>query len=607
MSGPMNREQIEVLVILGAALALFISRVRVDLVALLVVLALSISGLATPTEAFAGFGSSVVIMIGSLLVVGEALARTGVADVVGGWIGALGRGDEAKTRAAVILASGVLGSCMNSTAVVALFLPIVTRVAQEHRIAPNRLLMPLAYGSLISGMMTLIGTAPNLIVNAELRARGHAALGFFDFTPIGTAVLLAAIVCFWFAAKWLLPPPPPTRGVARRPRVRDLWAQFVTDEEMSRMRVGALSPLAGKSLRESGLGQRFGVRVVAVQTPPEPKLVEPTRELVLKPGQVLTVASTPGTASLAAHELGLYPLEMGARDVAHLDRDLGVGVVMVHPDSELVGKALADTGFRTKHDLHVAGVRRDGAALSDFAHVPLRAADSLLVMGDWARIARLQSDSRDFVVLTLPQELANVAPERGRMPYALLILLLMILSSAFAILPVSTGALAAAVLLVLTRCVPIAEAYRSIHLSSLVLIAGMLPLADALGRTGVLKMAVEALAAAVGDSSPRVMLALVFVASALVGSIVSNSATAVLMGPIAIGVAEATGLAPQAFAMTVAIAASSAYLTPMASPVTGLVVEPGGYRFGDFLRAGAPLAVATLVITLLLVPLLFPL
>jgi len=607
----MSSDQITVLAILAVALALFIGRVRADLVALLVVLALMISGLCTPGQAVSGFGSTLVVMIASLLVVGDALARTGVADAVGGWISRLGKGREGRTRAAVILSSGLLGSVMNSTAVVALFMPVVLRVGHEHRFAPGRLLMPLAYGSLISGMMTLIGTAPNLIVHAELRSRGFDGFGFFDFTPIGLCVLLAAVACFGVGARFLLPPPPTGKAAPRRPRMRDLWAQFVPSEHLVRLKIVPGGALTGKSVREAELGQRFGIRVLAVERPQLRTLdrhahQEPTRDLRFQLGDVLTVAGPPERTEAATAELVLQPTAMTARDLARLDRDLGVAVVMIHPDSELVGKSLSEASFRAQHDLHVAGLRREGVALPEFAHTKLRPSDALLVLGPWTRIAALQSGHRDFVLLTVPSELATAAPARARLPVALMILALMVMASALGLMPVVTSALGAAVLMVVTGCVPMADAYRGIQWSSLVLLGGMLSLAEALGRTGALQLAVENATPLLTGIGFHAALGVIFLASTAVGSIVSNSATAALMGPIAISLAEALGFPPQAFAMAVAIAASSAYLTPMASPVTSLVVEPGGYGFGDFLRAGLPMILATLLITVLLIPVLFP-
>lgn len=608
----MSSDQIIVLAILGGAILLFAAKLRVDLVALLVVLALILSGVASPAEGVAGFGSTVVVMIASLLVVGEALARTGVANVVGSWIARFGKGGEGRTRAAVIVAAGVLGSVMSSTAVVALFLPVVMRIAQDNRLHPGRILMPLAYAALVSGMMTLIGTAPNLVVHAELRARGYAGLGFFEFTPIGASVLACLVLCFALGARWMLPTPPEGSLPARRPRMRELWRQFVPESDLLRLRLAPGAPWVGKSLRESELGTRHGVRVLAVQREDRRSLRRPVHEeahkdLRLQSGDVLTLAGPGERVAALAQEHALEARAPTLRELARLDQDLGVAVVMIRPESELIGKTLVQAGFRTRHNLHVVGLRREGEPLQGFTEVPLRAADSLLVMGRWSRIAKLQEEQRDFVLLTLPTELATRAPARRRMPIALLILLAMVLVSAFGILPVMTSSLLAAVLLVLTRCVSLPDAYRSMQWGSLVLVAGMLPLAEALGRSGLLALAVDGVTATMAGLGARPMIALIFLMTAALGSIVSNTATAVLMGPIAIGLAEAMELRPEAFAMTVAIAASSAYLTPMASPVVSLVVEPGGYDIAHFLRAGLPVSLATLAVCVFLVPVLLPL
>ena len=607
----MSLDQKLVLAILAGSMVLFVARVRVDLVALLVVLALMLTGVTTPAEAVAGFGSTVVVMIASLLVVGEALARTGVADVVGGWISRFGKGGEGRTRTAVVVASGVLGSVMSSTAVVALFLPVVMRVAQEHRLHPGRILMPLAYGALVSGMMTLIGTAPNLVVHAELRARGYEGFGFFEFTPIGVSVLLCVVLCFALGARWMLPAPPEGGLPPRRPRMRDLWRQFVPESDLLRMRLAPGAPWIGQSLRETELGTRHGMRVLAVEREDRRSLRRPVnleagKDLRLQSGDVLTLAGPSERVQALGQEHALEVKPLTMRELARLDQDLGVAVVMIHPESELVGKTLVQASFRTRQNMHAVGLRRDGEAVPGFTEVALKPADSLLVMGRWSRIAKLQEEYRDFVLLTAPTELSTRAPAQRRMPIALAILFSMVVASAFGVLPVMTSALLAAVLLVLTRCIRMADAYRGIHWGSLVLIAGMLSLAEALGREGVVAMAVEGMTTTLAGTGPRVALAVVFLVTAALGSVVSNTATAVLMAPIAIGLAEALGLRPEAFAMTVAIAASAAYLTPMASPVVSLVVEPGKYDLSHFLRAGLPVSLATLAVCVYLTPLLLP-
>ncbi len=611
MIEPMSTDQVLVLAILGIAAALFASnKLRVDLVALLVLLALAFTGLCTTAQLGDGFGSTVVIMVGSLFVVGEALSRTGVAAWIGDQIARLGRGHEGRTRVVVVAAVGVLGSVMSSTAVVALFLPVVLRIAEDQRWAPGRLLLPLAYGALVSGMLTLVGTAPNLVVHAELRNQGHEGFGFFAFTPIGGGVLLLLIAVFAIGSRWLLPAGVPLKALRIRPKMRELWGQFVPEPDLKRLRIGSESELVGVSPREFDIGKRFGVRIVGIERAAgrgsrRGMILEPKPDVLFHVGDVLTVIGSAERLQTFATEcvLDAAPDPLG---LSELDHDIGIAVVMIHPESSLIGKTLAQASFRTRYHLHVAGVRRDGEPRHDFAHDPLRASDALLVMGPWSRINQLRDEHLDLVLLTVPAELAAVAPARRRMPIALLVVAAMVIGSASGLVPVVTSSLAAAVAMVLGRCITLADAYRSIHWGSLVLIAGMLPLAGALERTGVLALVVDGVGGVATDAGPRVLLAALFVTTTAIGCFVSNTATAVLMAPVALGFADAMDVRPQAMAMTVAIAASSAYLTPMGSPVVTLVFEPGGYRPIDLLRAGLPMFVLTMLVCVVLVPWLFP-
>jgi di/tricarboxylate transporter len=600
------------LAILGAAGILFVSgRIRVDAVAILVVLALMLSGVRTPAEALSGFGNTVVLLVAALLVVGESISRTGVAAAVGLWIARRSRGSETRTRLLLVLAPAVLGSVMSSTAVVAIFIPVVMTVAREHRIAPSRLLLPLSYGALISGMMTLIGTAPNVIASAELRERGFEGLGFFSFTPVGAGVLGAALLLFGLATRWVLPAAAAPQA-GRAPGMREIWAAHAENAELHRLRVVTRSTLLGSTPKLAQLGGAYGVRVVMLERLARGgwgrgAAVIPTPDTEFRAGDTLTlIGPGDGVARLAADHR-LRRMRTTERDVGRLAKEVGVATVLVHPESSLIGRSLEQASFRTRYNLHVAGVRRGREALHDFQEAPLQAADTLLVVGPWSRIARLPSDAHELIVLTLPAEMAAVAPARGKAPYALAILAGMVFLSAFDIVPVVVAALLAAAAAVATRCVPMAEVYRTMHWGSLVLIAGLLPLADALDQTGAVSHVVDAAAEGLGALGPRAMLAAFFLATALVGSLLSNTATAVLMAPIAVETAVRLGVEPHAFAMTVAIAASSAFLTPVSSPVVTLVVEPGGYRFSDFLRAGVPTLLLSLLVCLVVIPLLFPL
>lgn len=607
----MSLDQVMALTILAGAAVLFVhGRLRVDVVAVLVMLALAATGLCSATEAVGGFGSTVVVMIGCLLVVGEGLARTGVATIAGDLILRASGGKEGRTRAMLVLAAALLGSVMSSTAVVALFLPVALRIAEERRLSPTRLLLPMAYGALVSGMLTLIGTAPNLVVHAELRAAGRSGFRFFDFTPIGGAVLAFTVAVFAIGGRWLLPRAPSGLGIPGRPRIRDLWPQFVPQGGLARLTIRPDSPLVGRTPREVAFGSQHGVRVLAIERAASRQqrrtMLEPSPDHRFAARDVLVVVG--GEAQIAAAEqgFGVDRLPTVLADGVALDGDFGIAVVMVRPESKLLGKTLAEIAFRTHHRLDVVGIRRDGAPLPDFVHAPLRAADLLLVLGSWSRIRQLSDASQDLILLTMPAESAAVAPARHRLPVALTILAAMVLVTATGLVPVVLASMGAALLMVLSGCLRTTDVYQAMSWSTLVLVAGMLPLATVLDRTGLLTIVVEALQGALAGAGPRVVLAALFVVTALIGSFLSNTATAVLMAPVALRIADAFEVAPEALAMTVAIAASSAFLTPMASPVVTLAYEAGGYRPADLLRAGLPLFLATLLACVLLLPWLLP-
>jgi di/tricarboxylate transporter len=285
---------------------------------------------------------------------------------------------------------------------------------------------------------------------------------------------------------------------------------------------------------------------------------------------------------------------------------MGGAAVLVHPESRLIGKSLREAEFRSNYNLHVMGVRRGKEAIADFKDKALQASDSLFAVGPWSRIQQLRSQTHDFVVLELPREQAEVVPSYRRMPVALAILVAMVSLTVFDLVPLVTAVLMAALAAVFTRCLTMEDAYRAIHWSSLVLIAGMLPLADALDKTGGTRLIVDALMDTMGDASPHLMLSVIFFLTAALGLVLSNTASAVLVAPIAIYTAAALDVSPYPFAVAVLIAASAAYSTPVSTPVVTLVVDPGRYRFMDFVKVGAPLVLLTYLVTALVAPLIFP-
>lgn len=598
-----------VLAILGAAIAAFASdRVRVDAVALAVLLALALSGTVTPAEAVAGFSDAAVLMIGGLFVVGEALVATGIANRLGAWLAGMGQGSEVRLIALLMAVVGGIGAFMSSTGIVAMFIPVVLGIAARTGFSRGRLMMPLSVAALISGLMTLIGTAPNLVVSAALADRGLAPLGFFELTPIGFAVLVVAVLYMTTVGRWLLArpePEPEERGTS----IDELLASYGLIGQVRVFRIGSTSGLAGRTVGEAEVRTRHGVTLVAVirrrggRFGAQPAIAD----RVMRAGDLIAVAAPPAVlARFASIEtLEETPLDDRLRDAARAA--LGVAEVMLAPDAPLIGKSLREAAFRRRRGLTVLAVKRRGKLIDgNLLDVPLAFGDLILVVGGWPQIAGLDRDPGEFVVLRLPTELKTVAPRQRKAPVAVAIVAAMTLAMTFGLVPNVIAVLAAALAVVATGCVSAETAYRSIGWSTLVLIAGMLPLATALDATGVTRELAGGLTRLLADVGPYGMLAVLFLITAAVGMFVSNTATAVLIAPVAIGAAETLGVSTHAFAVTVAIASSCAFVTPVSSPVNTLVLEPGRYTFTDFVKVGLPLLVLALIVTVAMVGLLYP-
>lgn len=607
----MSGETIFVFALIGVAAALMASnRVRFDIVALLVVLALMLSGVLSVGEALSGFGNPVVILVAGLLVVGEMLNRTGVAAAMGDYI--LKKGGSSETRLLIVIMAGaaLLGAVMSSTAVVAIFIPIVLRVAAETGHNASRMLMPMSYAALISGMLTLIATTPNLVVSEELKYAGYEGFGFFSFAPVGLAVLVAAILYILLIGRRLLPREAgETAGGKVGRSVQDLWEDFRIDRVYESVQISQDSTLAGRTITEAGLENHYGVSIIGIMRQTrggEERIASPAPDTGLQAGDVLLIVGHPADHKRLMAEQALTSYSASKRNRQRWLWEIGGAAVLIHPESELIGKSLLEVGFRASYGLGVFGVRRDGEPVADYKDVKLAASDSLLVVGPWSRIQRLQSLHHDFVVLEMPTEQAEVVPAYRRMPLALIILVAMVLLTIFDVVPLVAAVIMAAMAAGATRCLTMEDAYRAIHWSSLVLVAGMLPLADALEKTGGTKIIVDGLMYAVGDTSPRFMLTVIFFLTAALGLFLSNTASAVLVAPIAIIAAEALGVSPYPFAVAVLIAASAAFVTPVSTPVVTLVVEPGRYGFMDFVKVGVPLLLLTYAVTVVLAPLVFP-
>jgi di/tricarboxylate transporter len=610
----MNPQLLVVLGLLGGCVALFIAnKPRMDVVALLAMVVLPLAGIITVPEALAGFSDPNVILIAALFVVGEGLVRTGVANQIGDFLLKHSAGSETRLLVLLMLSAAGLGSVMSSTGVVAIFIPVVLLVAAKRKLSPGRLMMPLAYAGLISGMLTLVGTAPNLVVDSALRHAGHAGFGFFSFTPFGAVILIAGIGYLLVARRWLNRRDDSDASAKRRRQMIDFVRDYHLEAREYRLRIGVGSPLIGQTLEQVGARRRIAVNVVAIERHKghRTEVTEPRADLPFQANDVLLIDVTepPDDERLGLlDEWKLEPLPLLGRYFTDRSREIGMAEVLLPPDSDLVGRTIVEAAFRTRFRLNVIGLRRGREAVDGpIAGEKLRAGDTLRVIGRWKHIRNLQKRSHDFVVLTLPAEIDEVAPAASKAPWALACLALMVTLMVTGWVPNVVAALLACLLMGATRCLSLEAAYRAIQWPSLILIVGMMPFSTALQKTGGVDLAVHGLLRVFGESEPRLLLAALFALTSVVGLFVSNTATAVLMAPIALSAAQALGVSPHPFAMTVALAASAAFMTPVSSPVNTLVMVPGKYRFSDFVRIGVPFTILVMILTVLMVPWLLPL
>lgn len=609
----MNTQLLVVLFLLIAAVVMFaMNKPRMDVVALVMMVALPFTGAIDMGEALAGFSDSNIVLIAALFVIGEGLVRTGVARGVGDLL--IKKAGKTETRLIAFLMVAVcgLGAFMSSTAVTAIFIPIALRMASTTGRSPGQLMMPISIAALISGMMTLVATAPNLVVNSELVRQGFDGFGFFTITPFGIPILILAIIYVLFVRRWLPKQKEEVGGMMRRASLADWVKEYKLADREYRLRISSRSQLIGKALSELQLRSTAGSNIIAIERERRfgRQLIQPTSATVLESGDILLIDLLTRGPDIDAliEQYGLEALPLGGVYFNDRSQEIGMTQVMVPAESPLIGKTLAENNFRTRTGLTVIGVRRGTEALAgDLASEQLRLGDTLLLVGPWTKIERLPMIDSGVVVLQVPIDIQEVLPAPGKAPHAIFCLVLVIGLMVTGIVPNVQAALIGCLLMGVFGCLGMNDAYRSINWKTIVLIVGMLPFSIALQRTGGVDMAADALLAITGGAGPYAVLATLFALTAVLSMFMSNTATAVLLAPVAIAIAKDMEASPYPFAMIVALAASTAFVTPVSSPVNTLVVAPGNYKFGDFVRIGGPFAILTMIVCVFLVPILLPL
>jgi di/tricarboxylate transporter len=596
----MTGEMLIVLSVLLAALVLWVTEwLPIDLVALCIPVVLILTGVLQPGDAVAGFASTALLTVAAILVVSAGLTQTGVITYVGAQIIHFSKGDERRMLLLVMLTMAVFSGFINNTAVVAMFLPIMLGVAQEFEISPSKLLIPLSFASILGGTTSLIGTSTNVLVHGLMEQNGLEGLGMFEITPVGVVYAAVGLTYLYFVGHRLLP----DRGTVTSylggtgsPRASGEYMTEVQVPEGSHL----IGQLVGDSIQRSHPRVRLLqiMRAEAVYWPPLDQVEIAAGDIFLLKGDV--------NEMMALHKqegLDLVP-GLKADAVRYAARDMALAELVITPNSQLTGRSLRDINFRQHYGASVMALQRHGEHLRDeLPSIRLRVGDVLLVMADRNELARLMT-YREFIVLEGVQE---VVVNRDKAPIAIGLVLGLIGLATFSSIPIMVLAMVAAILMIVSRCMTMRQAYASLDMSVLMLIGGAIALGRAMDQTGAATLIADVVVERVGAYGPHVVLSGVYLLTVLFTELMSNNAAAVLMVPIALSVAAGLGVDPRPFAIAVAFAGSAAFSTPIGYQTNTLVYGPGGYRFTDFTRVGLPLNLILWGVASVLIPLFWPL
>jgi len=617
---------IATLIILLVSAILFVSgKVRSDLVALCALLALLLCQILTPSEALSGFSNTTVIMMIGLFIVGGGIFQTGLAKMIGSKVMTLAGNSELRLFLLVMTVTSAIGMFVSNTGTVALMLPIVVSMAAAAGSSPRRLLMPLAFASSMGGMMTLIGTPPNLIVSDTLQNAGYEPLGFFSFLPVGLLTLVVGVLYLLPATRMLAPKDKSKENRKSGKSLKDLVSEYGVTDNLFRVHIkDNASKAIGSTVVDLNIYREYGINVLELRRSTgqnrfvrtvNQQLASP--DLTLKQNDVLYLSGDPEMIEKFASDYSLRLLDRhtdeidGSSSNASMDFfDIGVAEILIMPTSSMINRTVIEAGFRSKFSVNVLGIRRKKEyILNDLGGQKIHEGDVLLVQGAWKDIARMKNESSNWVVLGEPlQEAAKVTLDH-KAPVAAAIMIAMIVMMVVESIPVApvTSVLLAAVLMVVTGCVRSVEAaYKTINWQTIVLFAAMLPMSIALEKTGVSEMISGSIVTGLGGSGPRLLLAGIYAVTSVMTIFISNTVTAVLMAPIALQCAVQIGVSPVPFMFAVTVAASMCFASPFSTPPNALVMSAGQYTFMDYVKVGLPLQILMGVVMVFALPLLFP-
>lgn len=626
MNGPM----ILTLATLGAASILFVSgKVRSDLVAIGALLALMLGGVLTAEEALSGFSNSVVIMMIGLFVVGGGIFHTGLAKLVSSKLLQLGGASDTRLLIMVMLVTSLIGAFVSNTGTVAVMMPIVVSLAMSARINPGQLLMPLAFASSLGGMLTLIGTAPNLVITEILVSAGYEKLSFFSFTPIGVVCIMTGLLAMLFLRRFL--PKEEEGGTDKQSgrTLEELAQKYQLTQNLYRVQVASDSAIRSKTLRELDIPAQFGLNIIEIRRKISAKnqffktinqeIAGP--DTMIESEDIVYVNGSFEQVSQFADQYGLILLDQHTAErrldveveeqqegEQYATRDVGIAEVMLTPNSSLIGRFVKHSGFREKYRINILGIqRKEQYLLHHLKEEKMRFGDALLVQGTWQDIALLAADQSDVVVVGQPIEESSKVTMDQKAPIAAGVMLLMVLLLVTEIVPAVVAVMTAAVLMVVLGCVrSMEEAYKTVNWESIVLIGGMIPVSIAVEKTGAAGLLSDGLVSALGSYGPLVMLIGVYLTTSIMTMFISNTASTVLLAPIALSAAIQLDANPFPFLFAVAVGASMCFASPFSTPPNALVMSAGRYRFSHYLKVGLPLQMIIGVVMIVVLPLLFP-
>ena len=619
---------ITTLIILALSAVFFVNgKLRSDLVALCALVLLIVFNILTPEEALSGFSNPIVIMMVGLFVVGGAIFKTGLAKMISSKILRLAGKSELKLFILIMMVTAFIGAFVSNTGTVALMLPIVVSMAASANISPGRFLMPLAFASSMGGMATLIGTPPNLVVDEVLSNAGFTDLSFFSFTPIGVICVLIGLVVLIPLSKFFLVKKEDGKDTKTTTghSPKELAKKYQLSDNLYRIQIRPGSRIGGKKLQELNITQAYNLSILEIRRQSssqgrflktvDQSLAGPHTELqendilyVFGPFEKVNQFAKEQNLELTDTHVSEY---VEGAEVEKLSvREIGIAEVLLMPDSKLINKAVKDSGFRDKYSVNILGIQRKGEyILNDIKDIKMHAGDILLIQGTWDSIARMSQKQSQWVVLGQPLEEASKVTLDYKAPVAALIMVLMIAAMVFDFIPIPPVAavIIAGILMVLTGCFRnVEEAYKTINWESVVLIAAMLPMSLALEKTGASNLISEKLVSGLGDYGPLVLMAGIYFTTSLLTMFISNTATAVLVAPIALQSAIAINVSPYPFLLAVTVGASMCFASPFSTPPNALVKSTGKYTFMDYVKVGLPLQIVMGIVMVFILPLLFP-